>query len=66
MKKRVAESILDDCKGVSQARKQALLRRFGSVDRLRKATVEEVATVEGVGAKLAEGILEFLQRRDAD
>jgi excinuclease ABC subunit C len=64
MKKRVAESILDDCRGVSQARKQALLRRFGSVDRLRKATVEEVATVAGIGAKLAEGILEFLRERE--
>ncbi len=61
MKKRVAESILDDCRGVSQARKQALLRRFGSVDRLRKATAEEVAGVEGIGPKLAEGIVEFLR-----
>jgi excinuclease ABC subunit C len=64
MKKRVAESILDDCRGVSQTRKQALLRRFGSVERLRKATVEEVATVEGIGPKLAEGILEFLRERE--
>jgi excinuclease ABC subunit C len=63
MKKRIAESILDDCPGVSQNRKQALLRRFGSVDRLRKATAEEVATVEGIGAKLAEGIVEFLKER---
>jgi excinuclease ABC subunit C len=64
MKKRVAESILDDCRGVSQARKQALLRRFGSVDRLRKATPEEVATVEGIGPKLAENILGFLKERE--
>ena len=66
MKKRVAESILDDCRGVSQARKQALLRKFGSVDRLRKATVEEVATVEGIGPKLAGAILEFLKERSGD
>jgi excinuclease ABC subunit C len=66
MKKRVAESILDDCRGVSQTRKQALLRRFGSVDRLRKASVEEVATVEGIGGKLAEGILEFLRERGGE
>jgi excinuclease ABC subunit C len=66
MKKRVAESILDDCRGVSQARKQALLRRFGSVERLRKASVEEVATVAGIGAKLAEGILEFLRERGGE
>ena len=63
MKKRIAESILDDCPGVSQNRKQGLLRRFGSVDRLRKATAEEVGTVEGIGAKLAEGIVEFLKER---
>jgi len=63
MKKRVAESILDDCRGVSQARKQALLRRFGSVERLRKATTEDVAGVEGIGPKLAEAILEFLRER---
>jgi len=63
MKKRVAESILDDCPGVSQARKQALLRRFGSVERLRKATVEEVAEVPGIGERLAEGILAFLRER---
>jgi excinuclease ABC subunit C len=63
MKKRIAESILDDCRGVSQARKQALLRRFGSVDRLRKAAVQEVATVEGIGPKLAGTILEFLRER---
>ncbi len=63
MKKRIAESILDDCRGVSQARKQALLRHFGSVDRLRKATAEEIATVEGIGPKLAQSILDFLRER---
>jgi Nuclease subunit of the excinuclease complex len=36
MKKRVGESILDDCPGVSQNRKNLLLRRFGSVNRLRR------------------------------
>ncbi len=62
MKKRVGESILDDCPGVSQNRKNLLLRRFGSVKRLRKATVEEIAATEGIGAKLAEEVHRFLQR----
>jgi excinuclease ABC subunit C len=62
MKKRVAESILDDCPGVSQNRKKLLLQRFGSVDRLRKATPEEIAQTEGIGPKLAEDIHRFLQR----
>jgi excinuclease ABC subunit C len=62
MKKRVGESILDDCPGVSQNRKNLLLRRFGSVSRLRKASVEEIAATEGIGAKLAEDVHRFLQR----
>ena len=61
MKKRVEESILDDCPGVSQNRKNLLLRRFGSVSRLRKATVEEIASTQGVGRRLAEDVHRFLQ-----
>ena len=62
MKKRVGESILDDCAGVSQNRKNLLLRRFGSVNRLRRATVDEIASTEGIGRKLAEEVHQFLQR----
>jgi excinuclease ABC subunit C len=62
MKKRIGESILDDCPGVSQNRKNLLLRKFGSVNRLRKATVDEIAATEGVGRKLAEDVHRFLQR----
>jgi len=62
MKKRVGESILDDCPGVSQNRKNVLLRKFGSVNRLRKATVDEIASTEGIGRKLAEDLHQFLQK----
>ena len=62
MKKRIGESILDDCPGVSQNRKSLLLRKFGSVQRLRKASVEEIASTEGIGQKLAEEVHRFLQR----
>jgi excinuclease ABC subunit C len=62
MKKRVEESILDDCLGVSQNRKNVLLRRFGSVNRLRRASVEEIAATEGIGRKLAEEVHLFLQK----
>ncbi len=62
MKKRIGESILDDCPGVSQNRKNLLLRRFGSVNRLRKASVEEIAVTEGIGPKLAQEVHRFLRR----
>ena len=62
MKKRIEESILDDCPGVSQNRKNLLLRRFGSVNRLRRASVEEIVATEGIGRKLAEEVHRFLRR----
>jgi len=62
MKKRVEESILDDCPGVSQNRKSLLLQQFGSVNRLRRASLEDIASTEGIGRKLAEDVHRFLQR----
>ncbi|HTD16607.1 MAG TPA: excinuclease ABC subunit UvrC [Chthoniobacterales bacterium] len=62
MKKRIAESILDECPGVSDSRKQALLAKFGSVERLRKAPIEDIAAVDGISNKLAETIWRFLNR----
>jgi excinuclease ABC subunit C len=61
LKKRIDESVLDDCSGVSQNRKNLLLRKFGSVNRLRKASVEQIAATEGIGLKLAEEVHRFLQ-----
>jgi excinuclease ABC subunit C len=63
MKRRIAESLLDDCPGVSQTRKQRLLQEFGSVDRLKRASVEQIAAVPGVGRKLAEQVVAFLAQR---
>jgi len=63
MKRRIAESLLDDCPGVSNTRKQALLQKFGSVARLRRAPVEQIAATPGVGPRLAEQIVEFLRQR---
>jgi len=61
LKKRIDESILDDCPGVSQNRKNLLLRKFGSVNRLRKASVKRIAATEGIGPKLAQEVHRFLQ-----
>jgi excinuclease ABC subunit C len=63
--RRVEESILDECPGVSQTRKANLLKAFGSLTRLRKASVDEIAKVPGIGRSLAEGIADFLVSRAA-
>ena len=64
MKRRVSESMLDDIEGVNRRRKEALLRAFGSVERLRKAEEEDIARVPGIGEKLARGIREALGRKE--
>ncbi len=61
--RRVAESLLDDCPGISKTRKAALLKAFGSVTRLRKATEEQIAAVPGISKTLARQVLEFLASR---
>ena len=63
LQRRVRESLLDDCPGVSQSRKAALLRAFGSVARLRAASAAEMAAVPGIGASLAEQVTAFLRAR---
>ena len=63
MKRRIAESLLDDCPGVSNTRKQALLAKFGSVARLRRIPAQEIAAVPGISLRIAEQIVEFLRQR---
>ena len=46
-------SALDNIPGVGPTRRKALLRHFGSLSKLEEATVEEIATVPGIGPSLA-------------
>jgi excinuclease ABC subunit C len=63
LRKRVKESLLDDCPGVSPAKKKALLKRFGSVARIKEATVDQIAELTGFSVKSANEILAFLTGR---
>ena len=51
--RRIRESRLDEIPGIGANRKQALLRHFGSVERLARAPEEAIAAVSGVGPALA-------------
>jgi excinuclease ABC subunit C len=63
--KRISESVLDEFPGIGEARKQALLRKFGSVQRLRTATLEQITAVPGFGGKAAAELKAFLEARSA-
>ncbi len=51
--KRALASPLDEVPGVGPARKKALLKRFGSLARLRRAEVEQIAETPGIGPDVA-------------
>jgi excinuclease ABC subunit C len=61
-RRRMRESHLDDCPGISPNKKRLLLEKFGSVRRIRAATVEQVSALPGISAKSAKVLLEFLSR----
>ncbi len=59
----MTESALDGISGLGPVRRKALLAHFGSLKKLRAATVDEVAAVPGIGPRLAEAIVDTLGRR---
>ena len=61
--KKISESVLDEFPGIGERRKAALLKRFGSVQRLKMATLEQIAEVTGFGGKAAEELKNFLAAR---
>jgi len=63
--KKISESLLDEFPGVGEQRKAALLKKFGSVHRLRLASVEQIAEVSGFGGKAAGELKAFLEARSA-
>lgn len=61
-RKRHRQSVLDQIPGIGEARKKALLRDFGSVKKIREASIEEISAVKGIGPGLAAIIKKRLQK----
>ncbi|MGW4423685.1 excinuclease ABC subunit UvrC [Streptosporangium sp. NPDC004631] len=59
--KSVKESALDEIPGLGPARRQALIKHFGSVRRLREATAAQIREVPGIGPATAETIVSALR-----
>jgi len=58
--KKLKNSLLDEFKGIGDKRKQLLIKYFGGIENLKKASIEEIEEVEGIGPKLAEGLWNFI------
>lgn len=61
--KRYTESVLDEIEGVGRKRKQALLKHFGSINKIKKATVGELQKVEGLNNTVAMKVHEYFNKR---
>ena len=55
--KTITKSELDDIKGIGEAKKKALLKHFGSVEKIKQASKEELMEVKGINEKIVEEIL---------
>jgi excinuclease ABC subunit C len=60
------KSILEEIPGVGEKRRKALLRHFGSLKRIKSASIPEIAEVEGFNEALARRVCEFLARPAED
>lgn len=56
--KTMVESLLDDVPGLGEVRRKTLIKHFGSLKKLRGATIEQIAEVPGIGTRTATAIAE--------
>ena len=62
--KLMLESLLDEIPNLGEVRRQALLEHFGSVAALKKASLDEIAAVPGIGPKSAESVVRAINESD--
>jgi excinuclease ABC subunit C len=62
--KRLMESPLEQVSGIGKQRRLALLRAFGSIERIRSSGVDDIARVKGFSKPLAERLLDALRKKE--
>lgn len=60
--KQVTKSALDDIEGIGKVKKQELLKRFGSIEKIKLASIDEIASIKGINEELARKIKEALEK----
>ena len=60
--KKIKESILDDFKGIGENRKTELLKHYGTIKNLKRASIDDFVQQKGIGLKTAERLYEFLKQ----
>ncbi|WP_406537058.1 excinuclease ABC subunit UvrC [Methanobrevibacter sp.] len=57
--KNISASSLDDIAGIGKKRKVALLKEFGTIDNIKKASIDELAKIDGMNQKTAENVYNY-------
>lgn len=60
LRKRMKESQLDECPGMTLARKSKLLHKFSNIDKIKAATIEEISSLSGISPTFAKTLKSFL------
>ena len=64
--KRLTESLLEKVPGVGKKRRLELLRHFESIEKIRKASPEEIAKIKGIGINMAENLLRRINQNESN
>ncbi len=59
--KRNLASVLEEIEGIGKKKREALLEKFGTIDKIMSANVEELASVSGIGEELAKKIYAYFK-----
>lgn len=57
-------SVLDDIPGIGPARRKALMRCFGDIEKMKNASVEELSTADGMNKRAAEAVRSYFETKD--
>ena len=62
-RKNITNSAIDEIKGIGSKNKNALLRHFGGIESLRKASLDQIKSIEGIGPMRAKLIFDYLNKK---
>ncbi|WP_250278574.1 excinuclease ABC subunit UvrC [[Clostridium] colinum] len=60
--KTVIKSVLDNIEGIGEKRKKALLKHFGSIDKIKNASIDELLEVDTMSKKTSEAVYNFFRK----
>lgn len=58
----MTQSVLDGIPGVGKKRREALLKHFKSIDKIKKASIDDFEHVEGITTKVAQDIIDYFEK----